>query len=373
MYNNSGRPDALLFCGALLCCSAGMLLAASMQYIGAGQEFTSGSVTGLLWTHIAAVLAGGVLCALLTLIGSDTLARHGGAVLAGGLLLTLLTFTPLGYSPEGSDDRAWISLGFTTVQPSEILKLCFIISFAAHIMQAGERINEPRDLALLLLHAAVPTGIVWAQGDQGTCVIFIVIAAAMLVVGGLSVRIITAALLLSPLAAWGAWGLLGEHQKQRLAVLLDPSLDPLGTGFQQLSAGKALASGGWFGSGLFSRERELVYVSQSQNDFIFSYAAQTGGFLLCAVIVLLLFGTVMRAAVLSGRSRGAGRLMSAGAAAMLFAHTFINIAMVLGFMPVIGVPLPFISAGGTAVVSMLGGIGLVQAGTGPKANEIRGG
>lgn len=361
MYNKSGRVDVPLFAAALGCCVIGLLLAASMQYIGAGQDITSGSVEGLFKTHAAAMLAGGVLCALLTVIGCGTLERYAPYFLGAGLLLTAVTFTPFGYAPAGSDDRAWIDLGFVTLQPSEILKLCFIVSFAAHIRSLGEELNKPLNLLLLALHAAVPTGLVWAQGDQGTAVIFIAAAVGMLIAGGLDVRLLLGTLLALPVIGWGAWSfLLREHQKQRLAVLLDPSLDPLGAGYQQLRAREAIAGVGWFGSGLFSRERDLVRVSQAQNDFIFSYAAQTGGFALCAVITLLLFFIVIRMTVLSNRAEGSGKIICAGAAAMLFAHTFINISMVLGFMPVIGVPLPFISAGGTAVMTMLAAVGLVQ-------------
>ena len=359
MYNKSRRADLPLLLLTAAACGIGLTLAASLGYIGAAQDITSGETGGLFATQAAALLIGAVLCVSVMLIGSKRLARYGAHILTAGMALTALTFTPLGVSPEGSDDRAWLSLGGVTLQPSELLKLCFIVSFAAHLDTVKDRLSRPRELALLLLHAAAPTALVWAQGDQGTALVFILIAAGMLFAAGLNAGYFAAAVLALPLAGWVLWSrLLGEHQKDRIKVLLYPSADPLGTGFQQLQAGRALAQGGLWGSGLFSRERDLVYVSQAENDFIFSYAGQVGGLVLCGAIIVILFAAVLRMTALAGRSTGAGRLMIAGAAMMLFSHTFLNLAMVLGFMPVIGIPLPFISAGGTAMIAMLGAVGL---------------
>ncbi|MBR6044898.1 MAG: FtsW/RodA/SpoVE family cell cycle protein [Ruminococcus sp.] len=370
MYNKSGRPDLPLMLTALACCCTGLLLAASLGYIGAAQELTSGSTDRLFVTHAVSMLAGTAICAVLTFFGPQRLTAHAYMLLAAGEVLTLLTLTPLGYSPDGSDDRAWLDLGYVTVQPSEILKVCFILSFAAHISRYGGRISRLRDLLLLLLHAAVPTATVWVQGDQGTGVIFTAVAAAMLIAGGLEVRYLIGALLILPAVGAAVWtALLAEHQKQRILTILDPTLDPLGAGYQQLASRSAIEGGGIFGSGLFSRERELVYVSQAENDFIFSYAAQVGGLVLCALIIVLEFAFVLRLLVLCGRAQDEGRLVLAGAAALFFTHTFVNIAMVLGFMPVIGVPLPFISAGGTATVSMLALTGAAQGAKNIKTEE----
>lgn len=337
----------------LLCCGTGLLLTASLEYIGAAQDITSGSVKGLFSRQLAASAVGIAAGAAAVFIGSERLCRHALPIGLAGLLLTALTFTPLGFSPEGSDDRAWLRLGSFSIQPSELLKLCFIITFAAHIAGTGSRINSPPRLLLLLLHAALPVLPVWAQGDQGTAVVFIIIAAVMLMSAGLHAGYVVGAGLAAPAAGWIVWRFfMQEHQRQRLAVLLDPSLDPLGAGFQQAQARLAVAGGGLTGSGLFSRERDLVYVSQSQNDFIFAFAGQVGGAVLCGAVILLLNSLILRITVISARNVGVQRLVAVGAAAMLFGHTFINIAMVLGFMPVIGVPLPFISSGGTALAVM---------------------
>ena len=362
LYNKMERADLPMLLLALSLCGAGLLLAASMEYIGAAQELTSGSTDGLLKRQAAAVAAGLIFREALILFGSRRAVKAAPFIFAGGALLTALTFSPLGVSPAGSDDRAWLELGGTTIQPSEILKLCFIISFAAHLDRCGEKLNSPGALGLLLLHSAFPAALCWAQGDQGTALIFIIVAGWMLVSAGISMKWRLAAAVMIPAAGWAAWRfLLAEHHKQRLALIAQPSLDPLGAGFQQLCSRRAIAGGGWLGSGLFSRQRDLVYVSQAQNDMIFSYAAQTGGFLLCAVIIILLFAAVLRAVTVSHRSLGAGALMSSGTAALIFSHAFLNIAMTLGLAPVIGVPLPFVSSGGTAAACMLGATAFVRA------------
>ncbi len=360
LYNKTKQVDLPLIILAALCCALGLTLASSMEYIGAAESFTSGSVKGLFFTQLTALLIGVIGCAVIKTMGTIRLMRYALPIELTGFFMTALTLTPLGISPAGSDDKAWLRLGGFSIQPAEILKLCFLIGFTAHIERVRERLNSPLALLLLLMHAAAPVVLIWLQGDQGTALIFIAVSLAMLIAGGLDFRLLISGLMLSPLLIWFAWRfLMQEHQRSRLMILLDPSQDPLGAGFQQAQAQLAIARGGLWGNGLFSREAELVYVSQSQNDFVFSYAGQVGGLVLCAATVILQFALVLRIAVTAGRSAGPRKIAGAGAAAMFFTHTFINISMVLGFMPVVGVPLPFISAGGTAMTVMLWVLGLV--------------
>lgn len=361
MYNDSitkksrvRRVDAPLAVLTLLCCAVGALTAASQQYRGAAETFTEGDTSQLVFRYLVSLTAGAVLGAVLVIVGHRRLLKLSPIVLTIGLLVTALTFTPLGYAPEGSDDRAWLSIGGYGFQPSEFLKLCFIVSFAAHLHRLGKSLNKPSQLMLLLLHAGVPTALVWLQGDQGTALVFVFISLGMLIYAGLDSRILTAALFALPLIGFALWRFaLAEHQRQRILSVLDPSRDPMGTGFQQLQARRAFASGGLLGEGLFSLEGDTVYVSQSQNDFVLSYLGRAGGLLLTAAVVILMFSLTLRIVQLSGRSGGFSGLVRSGTAALFFTHTLINVSMELGIMPVIGVPLPFISAGGTARTVML--------------------
>ncbi len=347
----------------VVCCAAGALTVWSLEDTAQYVRVTSGGVDMPFAIRQSVYIVLG-LAAMLAVgrIEIQKLTEHKYIVGAVGVLPTLLTFTSLGVSAGGSDDRAWLAVGGYTFQPSEILKVCFIITFAAHITALGKRIDRPLPLLGLLLHAAVPTALVYFQGDQGTAVIFLLIAAVMLFAAGLSFRYAAVAVVISPLIAWSVWTfLLKDHQKERILVLLDKGLDPLGTGFQQRQSAAALQNGGLLGRGLFSAgDEKLVYVSQSQNDFVFSYIGQTLGFVGCAAVLILLFSLCMRIAACSGRGTKEENLVSAGVFALLFSHTLINTGMVLGFLPVIGVPLPFFSAGGSACISMCAAVGLVR-------------
>lgn len=363
LYNKNRYPDKALLILTALCCVGGMILVCSLVNVSSYQTVTAGISPRIIITKLVAFVIGAAACAVLSLTDLEKITRHRKLIGAGGILFTLMTFTPLGVAPSGSDDRAWLDLGFITVQPSEVLKLCFIITFSVHIACVKEHFNKPLTVIGLLGHAAVPILIVHFQGDQGTGVIFFIIAAVMMFAGGLSWKYVAAALALSPIVIWAVWDLLLlDHQKRRIMVLFNPELDPLGTGFQQIQGKKALQSGGLFGKGLFSGESEqFIYVSESQNDFIFSYAGQTVGFIGCGIMILLLFAVCLRIISDCGKCAPIGSSVCAGVFGFIFAHTFINIGMVLGILPVIGVPLPFFSAGGTAMTVMLSAVGLVQS------------
>lgn len=356
VYNKKVRVDKPLLLLAVMCCAAGALTAGSMQYRGGAETFTEGDTSRLIM-GFAVSLGTGVLLGILLCVPGRRTEKLSPLMLAGGLLLTALTFTPLGYAPEGSDDRAWLRFGSIGMQPSELLKLCFILSFAAHLNKVRGHVNRPPDLLMLMLHAAAPTAIVWVQGDQGTAVVFAFITVGMLICAGLDGRLLAGTIALLPAVGFVVWRfVLAEHQRQRILTVLDPSLDPQGTGFQQIQARRAFASGGITGNGLFSLGGDAVYVSQSQNDFVLSYLGRTGGLLLTAGTVILLFALALRLLRLSAARGGYLGLVCSGTSALIFAHTFINTAMELGIMPVIGVPLPFISAGGTARSVMLAAV-----------------
>lgn len=275
------------------------------------------------------------------------------------VILVLLTFTPLGYQVAGADDKAWIKLPFMSFQPSEVLKIAFIISFAYHLYKVGDKINQPANIALLCLHGAVPIGLIVLQGDDGTAIVFAAIFLVMLFVAGISWKYVLAVLVASPVFAVVLWNfiLLG-HQKNRILVIFDPSLDPLGAGNQQRQGKIALGSGQLFGKGLFGGD--YSYVSEVHNDFIFSYIGQTLGFVGCMVFCCVVVFICIKILDNANASKDTlGKYICTGVFAMLFVHYILNIGMVLGVMPVIGVPLPFVSAGGTAALTMYIAIGLV--------------
>ena len=275
------------------------------------------------------------------------------------LAFVALTFTSLGVQRAGADDRAWIDIGFTTMQPSEFLKLAFILSFAFHLYKDEEHINHPLHLLLIILHGAVPIGIVALQGDYGTALVFIMMFVMMLFSAGLSLKYIIAALIITPIGLYLLWnyGLQSLHKK-RIMILIEPGTDPMGLEYQQDLSLSALSSGKLFGKGLFSNS--FVDVPEIHNDFIFAHLGQVAGFVGSILTIILLAFICIKVLNDSRKTMDLlGKLICMGTFAMLFTHCFMNIGMVLKVMPVIGIPLPFLSAGGTALLSMYVAIGFV--------------
>ncbi|MDE6035023.1 MAG: FtsW/RodA/SpoVE family cell cycle protein [Ruminococcus sp.] len=277
------------------------------------------------------------------------------------LLLVGLTFTSLGYQREGADDKAWLMIGSFMFQPSEILKIAFILTFSYHLSYDEENMNKILHMLLLCIHAGIPVAIVALQGDYGTAIVFAVMFAFMIC----SARIAWQYLVLAPFAvAGGLAGMwffaLSEFHKKRILILFHPGTDPDYIEYQQDLGISALQSGGVFGKGLFADSDDYIYVPEIHNDFIFTFAGQVFGFVGAVGILIILAYVCLKIFADSRIARDRlGRFICVGAFGMIFAHCVMNIGMVLKTAPVIGVPLPFMSAGGTAMVSMYAVIGIV--------------
>lgn len=347
--------DLPILAAVLALCAFGVVLLYSVNANG-----IIGSVSSRTWiTQLAAVLMG--LTAALVLAGIDyrRLVGRFWIFAVPAVLLTVLTYTPLGIQREGSDDKAWLNLGFMSFQPSEILKFAFLLSFAFHVRKVRKEINKPKNIFYLVLHGLTPVILVACQGDYGTALVFAFMFAVILSVSGVSIKFIIACAVAVPLMGLGAWFfLLEDSHKQRLLIIFNPDSDPLGAGYQQRLGKIALSGGGLFGKGLFGGE--YTYVPEVHNDFIFSYIGQALGFVGCVATVIALTFLCVKIFMLSLKIKSSsGRIICVGAGTLFFTHCFMNIGMVLGFMPVVGIPLPFLSAGGTAVVGMLTVLGLV--------------
>ena len=279
------------------------------------------------------------------------------------LILTALTFTSLGFQRDGADDKAWLNVGFVQFQPSEILKLAFILTFAYHLSHDEEEMNKPSHMALLIAHGLVPIGIVGLQGDYGTAIVFAAIFAFMICSARISWKYLLAApFILAAGAAFMWFFVLGSIHKKRILILFHPGTDPEYMEYQQDLGLAALKSGGVFGKGLFAKAENYISVPEMHNDFIYTYAGQVFGFVGSMGILIIFMYICLK---IFGDSRVSrdhlGKFICMGAFGLVFAHCLMNIGMVLKVAPVIGVPLPFLSAGGTAMVSMYAMIGLVMS------------
>lgn len=349
------KLDKQLFI-CVLACSA---LSVVILYSIVENDVATNVSSSLYKTQLIAAVMGAGCAMFLSLIDYNKLAKLWFLYAPISLAMVLLTFTGLGIQREGADDKAWLNLfGITTIQPSEILKIAFILTFAYHIYKTQDKLNSPLNICFLLLHGGIPIILISMQGDQGTALIFAAIFITMLFVGGISLKYIISALLITPIGAILAWNfLLQPHHKKRIQILFNPAMDPLGVGNQQRQGKIALGSGQLYGKGLFGGD--YSYVSEVQNDFIFSYVGQTLGFVGCVVLCAVLCYICLRLISNSSMAKDKlGKLICVGVFALIFTHSVMNIGMVLGVMPVIGVPLPFVSGGGTAMLSMYVAIGL---------------
>lgn len=275
------------------------------------------------------------------------------------LFLVALTFTGLGH--KRADDQAWLNLGFVQFQPSEVLKLAFILSFAYHLSKVEENMNKPIHMALLCLHGLVPIGIVGLQGDYGTAIVFVFIFAAMIISADISWKYLVAAPILLAVALIFAWNfILGYDHKRRIEVLIHPGTDPEGLEYQQNLGLAALNNGKVFGIGLSNKDSKYIAVPEMHNDFILTYAGQVFGFVGAIGLLAILAYICLKILADSRAAKdNLGSFICVGIFGMFLAHCIMNIGMVLKVMPVIGVPLPFLSAGGTAMLSMYVAVGLV--------------
>ncbi len=277
------------------------------------------------------------------------------------LILVGLTFTSLGYQRAGADDQAWIQIGSFSFQPSEVLKLAFILPLAYHLSRDEEEMNKPLHMLLLCIHALVPIGIVGLQGDYGTAIVFVFIFVFMICSAKISWKYLVAGPFVAAAGIAAMWFFaLDEFHKKRVTILFHPGTDPENIEYQQDLGLMALKSGKIFGKGLFAKSSEYVSVPEMHNDFIFTYAGQVFGFLGSVGILIILTYICLKIFADSRVTRDhLGKFICMGAFGLIFSHCIMNIGMVLKTAPVIGVPLPFMSAGGTAMVSMYTIIGLV--------------
>ena len=278
------------------------------------------------------------------------------------LILVLLLFTPLGLQANGADDIGWLNLGFTTIQPSELLKVTFIMTFSTHLYKVGKNMNRLPHFALLCLHGLFPAALISYQGDDGTAIVFLFMFVVMMVVAGLALRYIIAGCIAVPVGIYLVWNyLMQAHHKARILVLFDPEMQEAeinGIWFQQYWGRVAMGTGKMTGVGLFGGD--YVYTSYIHNDFIFAYIGNALGFVGCICTVALLLLICMKVYMNSVQTKNKmGQLICIGVFAMLLVHCVLNIGMVLAVLPVIGIPLPFISAGGTSTVALYVSMGLV--------------
>jgi rod shape determining protein RodA len=283
----------------------------------------------------------------------------------GSVVLLVLVLTPLGTTVNGA--RSWLPLvaGFT-LQPAEVAKAGLTLALAALLAGRLERDLDPgpREVLLAAVLTAVPVGLVLLQPDLGSAVVISAVGVVVVAVGGMSWRWLAAAAVAVGVAVTLALTtpLLSGYRRDRLTAFLDPSADPLGLGYQTRQVRLAIGGGGLWGQGFMNGERtQGGFVPYQLNDFVFSVAGEELGFVGAAGLVLLLAVVVLRVLVVAARAQGPfGRLVGVGVATWLAVQVLQNLGMNLGLLPVTGIPLPFVSYGGSSMLLSWLAVGLVD-------------
>ena len=260
--------------------------------------------------------------------------------------------------------RRWIEIGGTQVQPSEIAKLIIIIVLAKYLSDRHEAIGTLRVFLTSLAIVAVPTALVFAEPDLGSAVIFIAIWLGMVLVAGARWRHLLGLLTVGVIAVPFAFlGLVTDYQRERIALWLDPGSDPLGAGFQSLQAEIGIGSGGVFGKGLTEgAQTQLDYLRTETTDYVFSVLGEELGFVGAIVLFALFIVLLWRGLRVAELSRDMfGRLLATGIVIFILLQAFINIGVNVGLLPVTGIPLPFVSQGGSSLITLLLGLGILQS------------
>ena len=309
---------------------------------------------------IAAVLIGLIIAMGISLIDIDIFAKSWYIWGALGIILMVIVLL-FGEAPSNrADARTWINLGFFLFQPSELVKIFFVTTFATHLDAVRDELNRVRNVALLVLHALIPFILVAISGDDGSALVFLFIAFAMLFIAGIKWQYIVGVFALAAAAIPLLWFQLNDFQKQRFIVIVDPEKYPA-TAYQQNLGLQALSNGGLLGKGLFKGPyTQAGAVPVSESDMIFTVIGEELGVLGC-IAAITLIGLVIFRIIRDAKTAIAGpaQYIGFGIASMIAVQTFINIAMCLRIGPVIGITLPFFSAGGSANLSLYVGLGLI--------------
>lgn len=310
---------------------------------------------------IIAAVAGIIISLIISAIDYELIMKLWpiiGVFCVGLMILTLA----IGVAPEARPDaKSWLQFGSIYFQSSELVKIGYVITYSMHLELCRDTINKPLSIALLGIHALIPIGLVVLTGDMGSALVFVFMTIAMLYFAGLHFGFFACGGILAVAASPLIWMFVfDDYQRNRFLALFRPE-DFADESYQQRVGLNALGSGGFFGQGLFKGTyTQGGLVPESENDFIFTAIGEETGFFGCIIALGLLFLIVYKMIQIGKNSRDfSSQLACYGIAAMIASQVVINVGMCLMVLPVIGITLPFFSAGGTSTLCLYIGIGLV--------------
>ena len=352
------KSDVILWLLAVAASVYSLILINSMQR-ASDYSYMTPQILALTLGYIAAVV--------ITLIDYEAISRMWLPLIILSLVLLGIVFV-FGRNVAGTDDTAWITLpGGISFQPSELVKIFFIITFSKHlqILKNNDMLHSLVGVITLLVHMGIPVALIHMQGDDGTVLIFIFMFLIMSFVGGVQLRYFLIMLLLLAAGIPIFWNYyLNDEHKNRFTAIFDIDGNAMKTyGWQQYQGKVSVASGGLSGSGLGNGARVASgIVPEQENDFIFTVAGEELGCIGCLLLLFILLAICVKIIIDGMSARDyLGKMICIGVFSMIGVQTIINVGMVLGLLPVVGITLPFFSSGGTSLLSVLIGIGLVQS------------
>lgn len=329
----------------------------AMMYSAAGGNLQPWAGKQMIYFLFAFVLMTG-----LAVTSAATLMRYA-YVLYGAGILTLIAVKIMGYMGKGA--QRWVEFGGFNFQPSELMKIGVILALAKYYHSINQNdVSKPAFFIPPLLIIALPVELIRRQPNLGTATIVMLMSVILCYMAGARVRMryIVMAVVALLVAAPLAWNHLHDYQKQRVITFLHPEEDPQGAGYNIIQSMIAIGSGGMFGKGYMQGSQgQLDFLPEKHTDFIFTMLAEEFGFFGCFLMLLLYLVLISHGISIFLRCKHLfGKLLAVGVSAMLFVHIIINISMVMGLIPVVGVPLPLLSYGGSIMLSIMLGFGLMQ-------------
>ena len=276
------------------------------------------------------------------------------------LILVLI----IGIGDDEAGAKSWIRIGPVGIQPTEFAKICFVITFSHHLCTVESKINKPLVILGLILHLAVIAGLIMLQPDLGSVLVFVFMFLVLLFAAKISYKYIV------PVVALGIISVpllytyvLSDYQQWRINVFLNPDLDPMDKGYNVIQSKIAVGAGQAWGSGYLNGiQNQMGWLPAKYTDFIFSTIAEEWGFIGAILLVLALFILVYKCFKMAQRADNSfGRYICTGIGAMFLFHIFENVGMCIGLMPVTGIPLPFITYGGSSLITNLIAVGLIMS------------
>ena len=330
---------------AIILCVIGLVALFSATQETEHDEFNKQCI----WFVVSLIIMVGVM-----IIDYETLVKIS-PVLYGLFILLLVGVL---FTPEINGATSWFDIGFFSFQPGEFAKIFVILFLALAINKIQERgkeeINRPTRLLVLLAILGVPVLLIIKQPDFGTAAAFIVAAALMVIAAGIDKKYIIATILLVVVSVPLIYNfLLPEHAKQRIDIFLNPESDPRGAGYNIIQSKIAIGAGGLTGMGLLKgNQTQLGYLYPKSTDFIFAVIGEEMGFVLAAAVVILYVLLITKSLYVAKTAKDeTGALIAAGITGIFLFHVVENIGMVMGLLPITGVPLPFISYGGSSLIT----------------------